>query len=132
MWGMAAAAPTLAALVPTPPATRNAAVTVVDVCAASGMLAVGRAGGVVDLFQFLPMPRVVVVHTLVAAMGQAPSTQEQQQGAGFQHMLRVVNEAAVGAIALASRHRLLAAGDKEGGVVVIDLSLVRQGVVCWY
>lgn len=123
LWGMASAAPNLAALVPAPPSTRSAAVTAVAVCAASGMLAVGRASGVTDLFQFLPVPRLVVVHTLLGA-GQALQTEERQQAAGFQHVLRVAGEGEVGALALASRHRLLAVGDKEGGVAVVDLSLV--------
>lgn len=124
LWGMAAAAPTLAALVAVPPATRSAAVTAVEMCPVSGMLAVGRASGVVDLFQFLHMQRTVVVHTLAAGGGQAVQTQERQQLAGFQHVLRVLGDAVVGALTLASRHRLLASGDKDGGVTVVDLSLV--------
>lgn len=91
----------------------------------SGLLAVGRKSGTVDLFQFCGHVRRVARHCLDSANAAAPAAVEVvEHGPGFQHVLRVAGAVPVTALALAPRHRLLVVGDAEGRLTFYALEQV--------
>ena len=97
-------------------------VTAVDVCTASGLLAVAHDKGDVRVYQFGRDRREVSQAVLGAPNGR-PSFQTAAQPAGYQCVAHVTaHDADVTALALASRCPLLAAGDVGGNVSVVDLA----------
>ena len=97
-------------------------VTAVDVCTASGLLAVAHDKGAVRVYQF-GQDRREVSQAVLGAPGGRPSFQTAAQPAGYQCVAHVTaHDADVTALALASRCPLLAAGDVSGTVSVVDLA----------
>jgi len=97
-------------------------VTALDVCTASGLLAVAHDKGDVRVYQF-GRDRREVSQAVLSVPGGRPSFQTAAQPAGYQCVAHVTaHEADVSALALASRCPLLAAGDVNGNVSVVDLA----------
>lgn len=91
----------------------------------AGLLVVSHEQGEVRVYQFSTSPQEVDCMELDGR--HKPSELKRQQPPGFQCILQCTqHSAAVGAIAIASRVRLMAFGDAEGWLSMVDLAQVGQ------
>ncbi|KAH7619656.1 hypothetical protein Ndes2526B_g06639 [Nannochloris sp. 'desiccata'] len=104
---------------------RLRAVTCFDVCPASGLLAVGHAGGDVRVYQFTDRPQSVRRASIDESL--VPYDTMLVQPAGFQYILKYSTHSVdCTAVSLASKMRLLAVGDCHGGVSALDLTAPQR------
>lgn len=104
---------------------RLRAVTCFDVCPASGLLAVGHAGGDVRIYQFTDRPQSVRRASIDESL--VPYDTMLAQPAGFQYILKYSTHSVdCTAVSLASKMRVLAVGDCEGGVSAVDLTAPQR------
>ena len=126
VWDASSEVPVLLATVPFDAGGQTGrlrGVTAVDVCTASGLLAVAHDKGDVRVYQFSP-DRREVSQAVLGAPGGRPSFQTAAQPAGYQCVAHVTahDGSDVTALSLASRCPLLAVGDIVGRVSVVDLA----------
>lgn len=128
VWDATAQVPVLLVTIPSSAAAGNErlkAVTGIDVCPVSGLLAVGHAGGDVRLFQFSDRPQAVRRASLDESL--VPYDNLLAQPAGFQYILKYSNHSSdCTALRLASRMRVLVVGDTSGAVSAVDLSTPQR------
>ena len=104
---------------------RLRAVTCFDVCPASGLVAVGHAGGDVRVYQFTDRPQSVRRASIDESL--VPYDTMLVQPAGFQYILKYSTHSVdCTAVSLASKMRLLAVGDCQGGVSAVDLTAPQR------
>jgi hypothetical protein len=104
---------------------RLKAVVSFDVCPASGLLAVGHAGGDVRVYQFTDRPQSVRRCSIDESL--VPYDTMLVQPAGFQYILKYSTHSVdCTAVSLASKLRLLTVGDCQGGVSAVDLTAPQR------
>ena len=112
----------------TPPAdwvARELVVLTLQTDTLAGLLVVSHEQGEVRVYQFSTSSQEVDCMELDGR--HKPSELKRQQPPGFQCILQCTqHSAAVGAIAIASRVSLLAFGDAEGWLSVVDLAQVGR------
>lgn len=128
VWDVTTQVPTLLATVPGLKATSGTfvpvrAVTCLDVCPMSGLLAVGHGNsGEARLYRFSPTTQAVKQVFLDESL--VPYDKVTTQQPGFHYILKYsgTHDGDCTAISLSSRYQLLAVGDGSGMVSVVDLS----------
>lgn len=102
-----------------------------QLCAISGLLAVGHDKGEVRLYRFSQQGATVGSVTLTVPMEAAPTAEDEarHQPPGF-HLLLVakLHSAPVQALSMCSAAGLLAVGDSSGSLSVLDLEQVSPAL----
>jgi WD40 repeat protein len=104
---------------------RIQAVTCMDVCPVSGIMAVGHSGGLVRIYQFSKTPQAVRKVTLDESL--VPYDTLLDQPAGWQYVMKYSNHTnCVTSVTLNTKSGILVVGDASGGLSLVDLNTPRQ------
>ena len=126
VWDSSLTVPPLVLTVPALDAThgeRLKAVSSIDVCCVSGIMAVGYEDGDVRVYQFSDRQQMVRRASLDESL--VPYDSMVSQAAGFQYLLRYngTHASKITSVAVTSGHGLVVVGDASGMVSCLDLAL---------